>query len=560
MFNFVEHIQRLEQSVLETLTPEMIAEWIEKYTYLGGELYSFKDHEYQLRILQSTSPEIIVRKCSQVGISEMSFRRALALADIIDGFSTIYTLPTATFAADVCKTRIDPIIAESPRLKMKINKVLDNASIKQIGASFLYVKGTYGNNQAISVPADMIVSDEYSFSDEEVVSNFNSRLTHSKYKWQFYLSTPTAFKTGIDKKFTASRRHFNFTCCDHCGHFFLPDYYSHVKIPGFTGDLREITATNIHKYAVERAVLRCPKCDAVPSLQVEHRAWVCENPTENFVAEGFQVAPFDAPNIITVPYLVRTSTKYKRRADFDNFNLGLPSEDAESSVLKSDVDRMYDLGQLGSNGQRVLGMDMGVYCSCMVAEVGRDGKLHTIHTELIHYSQVDNRYQELVKQFNVTSAVVDSQPYVETVFRMQDKSPILWGSVYVTSKNLEAFRIQDKEEDEFAGLLAVRQVNVNRNIAFESLFKDIRDGNISIRQDANKEIIEVQLCDMKRVKDPNLRDPGADAFIWKKSAEGNDHFHHALLYTWVAAKLRSVPLHSFGLPLYLGSMTLKPAK
>src|SRR5690606_21935143 len=160
---------------------------------------------------------------------------------------------------------------------------------------------------------------------------------------------------GIDKKFTASRRHFNFTCCDHCGHFFLPDYYLHVKIPGFTGDLREITATNIHKYDVERATLRCPKCDAVPSLQVEHRAWVCENPTASFVAEGFQVAPFDAPNMITVPYLVRTSTKYKRRADFDNFNLGLPSEDAESSVLKSDVDRMYDLGQLGSNGQRVLG-------------------------------------------------------------------------------------------------------------------------------------------------------------------------------------------------------------
>ena len=51
MFNFAEHVQRLEQSVLETLTPEMIAEWIEKYTYLGGELYSFKDHEYQLRIL-----------------------------------------------------------------------------------------------------------------------------------------------------------------------------------------------------------------------------------------------------------------------------------------------------------------------------------------------------------------------------------------------------------------------------------------------------------------------------------------------------------------------------
>ena len=556
MFDIRDHIDRLRQSALESLTPEMVAEWIQKYTYLGGDLYSFKDHEYQLRILQSSAPEIYVRKCSQVGISEMSFRRSLALSDIIDGFSTIYTLPTATFAADVCKTRIDPIIAESPRLKMKLHKTLDNASIKQLGNSFLYIKGTYGNNQAISVPADLIVSDEYSFSDEEVVSNFNSRLTHSKYKWQFMLSTPTANNVGIDKKFAGSRRHFNFTCCDHCGHFFLPDYYLHVKIPGFTGDLREISATNIHKFDVENAKLRCPRCDMVPSLQVEHREWVCENPSENYVAEGFQVSPFDAPNIITVPYLIRTSTKYKRRADFDNFNLGLPSEDAESSVLKSDTDRMFDLGLQGSNGQRVLGMDMGVYCSCMIADVGYDGKLHVIHTELIHYSNVAARYMELVKQFRVTSAVVDSQPYVETVFRMQDHSPILWGSVYVTSKNLEPFTIKDKEDDETSGLLAVRQVNVNRNIALESLFKDIRDGNVGIRPDANKEIIEIQMCDMKRVKDQAARDQFSDSFIWKKSSEGNDHFHHALLYAWVAAKLRSVPTHSFGLPLFLGSMKL----
>lgn len=557
MFDLQEHFDRLSQSVLELLTPEMVAEWIEKYTYLGGELYSFKDHEYQLRILQSTAPEIVVRKCSQVGISEMSFRRALGLADIIDGFSTIYTLPTATFAADVCKTRIDPIIADSPRLKAKIHKTLDNASIKQIGSSFIYIKGTFGNNQAISVPADLIVSDELDFSDEEVVSNFNSRLTHSDYKWQFYLSTPTAKNVGIDKKFKASRRHFNFVCCDHCGHFFQPDYYTHVKIPGYTGDLRDITANNIHKLDVDGATLLCPRCGMVPSLQVEHREWVCENTTERYAAEGFQVTPFDAPNIISIPYLIRASTKYKRRADFDNFNLGLPCEDAESSVLPSDVDQMYAMGLLGSNGQRVLGMDMGIYCACMIGEVGYDGQLHIIHTELIHYSQVDTRYEQLVREFRVTSAVIDSQPYVETVFRMQGRSPILWGSVYVTSKNLEPFRIQDKEEDEFAGLLAVRQVNVNRNIALEALFKAIRDKEISIRADSNKEIIGIQLCDMRRIKDTSARDVTDESFIWKKSAEGNDHFHHALLYTWVAAKLRSVPTHSQALPLLISSFKQK---
>jgi len=221
---------------------------------------------------------------------------------------------------------------------------------------------------------------------------------------------------------------------------------------------------------------------------------------------------------------------------------------------------MYNLGLQGSNGQRVLGMDMGIYCSCMIAEVGYDSKLHVIHTELIHYSQVGERYLELVREFRVTSAVVDSQPYVETVFRMQDKSPILWGAVYVTSKNLEAFRIQDKEEDEFAGLLAVRQVNVNRNIALEALFKAIRDSEISIRPDTNKEIITLQMCDMRRIKDMSARDMSEDSFVWKKSSEGNDHFHHALLYTWVASKLRSVPTHSHGLPLYIGSFKQKSTK
>ncbi len=94
---------------------------------------SFKGREYQERILKSEAPTIVVKKCSQVGISELMLMRNLALMDILNGFKIIHTLPTALFAQKVMKTRVDPLLASSPKLQSKLNKNLDNASVKQIG-------------------------------------------------------------------------------------------------------------------------------------------------------------------------------------------------------------------------------------------------------------------------------------------------------------------------------------------------------------------------------------------------------------------------------------------
>lgn len=555
MFDFAAHYERLRAQTVNEATLDSVPEWIERHTQLAASKFSFTNHEYQLRILQSSAPIIAVKKCSQVGISEMSFRRVLALMDIIDGFSCIYTLPTATFAADVMKTRIDPIIQSSPRLSSKLNCTLDNASIKQIGDSFLYVKGTYGNNQAISVPADLICSDELDFSDEEVVSNFTSRLTHSKYKWQFYLSTPTVTGRGVDEKFQGSRRFYNFCKCNHCGHQFVPDYEAHVRIPGYDGKLLEITAQNIHQYKVDDARLHCPSCDGLPSLQVEHREWVCENPTERHEAEGFQVSPFDAPNIITLPYLIRASTKYKRKADFINFNLGKTAEDADSSLTDADIERMLALHDGGTYPWYVAGIDVGVYCHIVIAGMDGWGKLHVVKTEVVHYRKVVERYLQLAAEYRLVCAVMDTQPYVETVYRLQALSPILYGAVYTTSKNLEIFNLRSRAEVDEKALLEVRQVNVNRNYAFDSLMMDIREGEITARQDDNSGVFSKHLMDMKRVRNFSTRRD--ESYVWQKSANGDDHFHHALLYCYVAAKLKGVPVSGLVLPQVMTSFRVK---
>jgi len=103
---FAGHLQRMRMGASQATALDEISRWIEENTFIGGKPYSYKNHEYQRRILDSTAREVVIRKCSQVGISELAMRKALGMCGMIKDFTVIYTFPTAGFAANVTKTRI----------------------------------------------------------------------------------------------------------------------------------------------------------------------------------------------------------------------------------------------------------------------------------------------------------------------------------------------------------------------------------------------------------------------------------------------------------------------
>jgi hypothetical protein len=553
--DFKHHVERIKSATLNKHSLGSIPEWIEQNTFINGDPYSFKDHEYQERILRDTSKEVVIIKPSQVGISETSARLALALCAVVRGYTVAYTLPTAGFAATFMRTRIDPIIQGSPFLTSAIHTTTDNAEVKRIGDSYLYLKGSQSSNAPISVPCDHLIHDEVDFSDPEVISQYQSRLTHSRYKRKTKLSTPTIPNRGIHREFQRSRRYFNLIKCDHCGHHFLPDYYAHVKVPGFDDDLHKITKRNLHKFDYNAAFVQCPSCKGKPSLQPEHREWVCENPTEHFVAVGYQITPFDAPNIITPGYLIEQSTQYKRLTDFHNFGLGLPSEDKESTLSAKDFEHLLDDGFHVTYGSYVMGLDMGMDCHCLVGFISHDGFLVIVHSEVIPVGRVRQRRKELAQLYRPRVTVVDSQPYTETVLAMQEEDENLYGAVYIQSKNLETHYVRSQEEKEEDGKVDVRQLNVNRNRAFDAYMEAIRAGMIRKIKDENDQLWIDHQCDMKRVKDWT-----ADqeiAFIWKKSEDGNDHFHHASLYLFIASMLLGVSKTIMTLPFHVASFRQK---
>jgi hypothetical protein len=534
-----DHFDRVRSALLEGFSLSKVPQWIERRTWLEGAPFSFTGHEYQLKILQDQSREIVIKKCSQVGITELAIRRTLAVMDILPDIHVIYTLPTSNFAKAVVKTRFDPVIESSPYLKSRLNREVDSMEMKQIGSSYLYIKGTIGQAAAISVPASLLVHDEVDFSDQGVLSNYQSRLTHSRYKMKFRLSTPTVDEFGIDADFRQSRRHFNHCKCHHCGHWFLPDYFNHVKIPGFDGDLREITKENLHEVRYLEAQLLCPYCGKRPDLAPQHRDWVLENADEAHVAAGYKVSPFDAPSIIAVPYLIESSTKYKRYADFINFNLGECAADSENGATREELEKAWVKGEPPTFPTYVHGIDAGLTMHSMVGGIDPDGVLHIVKMRRTSLPRFMEQYVADVQAYPMICGLADSQPYVDLIMRLQEKSPRLYASVFVVSKSTEAFTIVDKPQDSEASRLAVKLVNVNRNKSLDYLMDALRKGRIKIWESgcaSEKETWLHHMTDMRRMAKFDTNDELT--YRWEKSTKAQDHYHFSTLYCHLAAQMR----------------------
>lgn len=532
------HLQRIRSATTQKLGRKDLAKWIETNTFINGKHFSFAGHEYQKRILEEEAQEIVIRKSAQTGISELSMRMSLGLVMIMPGaFRVGYTFPTASFAANYAKTRFSSIINTSPLLRDSMNSDdIDSADTKTFGVGKeIYFKGAATGNAAISTTLDMLFHDELSFSDQEIIGDYHSRLIHSQYKWKVKLSTPTFPGDPIDEAFKASNRWWNMCKCHHCGHTFLPDYYDHVKIPGYDNHLDEITKENLHTLRYRDAQLLCPSCFRPASLAPEHRIWVCENPDDDYIATGFQVQPFDAPTVVTLTDLIIASTSYANKSKFKQFSLGKPAEDSESGITEEDLNKAGVEMVTSPFMTHCMGIDLGLTCHFTIGREGPDGKIGVVYRERVPLAKFRERYWALKAQYRVTVVVSDIQPYTDLIMGMSGEDANLYGASYVTRNGLELFDVKVKEEDPDSALLGVKQVHVNRNAMFDHILSEFRAGNVWVAKGNDWDLFKAHLQDMKRAS-ATLRN-GEFTSQWQKSSKGNDHYHHSLLYLFVACKM-----------------------
>lgn len=553
---FTTHLARLKTS-LQTNSNATLSDFITAHTFLNGKPFSFSGHEYQKDILNDTSQNIVIKKSAQIGISEMSSRLAVSRCAMINGYSAIYTLPSALAAQAFMKSRINPLVDGSPYLRSAVSGDNDSASVKQFRDSFLWLKGCQVDRQAISTPADLLLFDEVDNSDQDVMTLYESRIIHSSYKHTVKLSTPTIPQYGISAAFDTSRRKFHHARCTSCSQWFLPNYSSHVKIPGYSNDLFDIKKSDFSRsdFLWHEAYVQCPSCHKPVDLRLSQREWVVENPDDAFFDSGYHVGPFSCPTVISPADIVKSFVTFERPVDFYNQRLGEDHASSESSLLEDELkSTIIAPGLAVSSPSTVIGLDMGSTCWAVVASVGLDDALTVLHTEAIPAHKVVDRVQQLVQQFRSRMVVVDRHPLTEAVYQIQSRIANSFAAIFTTSNSIEMFRVSDKEENLEKGVSGMRQVNINKDVMMDVLMGLLRAGSVRKVSCPHDSDWVAQLQDNKRLrmfKNNEMR------MTWVKTT-GNDHLHMAIGYALVASRILGVGRGtSAPLPL-VSTFRLKP--
>ena len=537
--SYKNHLERLQQALNSDYTLHNLSNWIEEKTYLNSEKFSFKDHEFQRTIIDDPAKTSIVVKIAQAGISEILARWALAASCTQDNLSIIYTFPTTGDAEKFCKTRIDPCITASPELANNISPALNNSEIKQFGAnSFIYFRGTVSETAALSVPADIVIHDEVDKSNLDQMSVYVSRLQHKQTRVRKMFSTPTVSKYGISKEAETAKRNREIMCCSHCNHYFAPDYFENIHIPGWTKDKREITKYNLKDINYKKAVLLCPKCGKEPDPGPNFREWVVENPSDNYESNAWFLTPFCAPAIITPAYMVKTSTEFERYSEFMNQVLGITAEEQEDTITEEDLQKAILHADLADSSTHLLGADIGMICYVTIGRVTATQELVIVHRETIPAQKFEQRRRELCAKYKVTISVHDSQPYVDLIDRITQYDPNAYGAVFTTGNPGLLYTVKEQEPDAQEGKLNMRRVNLARTLLFDSLMAEIKRGMIKVQYQGELDYVWIQqMRSLKRVR--KIDRSGELTYIWEKT-DGQDHFHFSLAYLLVASKMRGL--------------------
>lgn len=539
-------IERVRAGIHGGVDLSRLSEWIcrnTRHPKYPDRAWTFAEHEFQLSIVNDSANDMVVKKCSQVGLSEVAVRSTLGMIDIKPNSTAIYTLPTGGFATTFVKSRFDPVITDSPELRQKMDPETDNTSLKRIGGSFLYVRGTFTQTAAISVPADILVHDEVDFSDQLTLTSFTSRLGHVKEEdiIRRRFSTPTVSGFGVSGLFDKSTQYWYAVKCRHCESWQVPKFEYDVVIPGFEGEiLRDLEKEDLTdpRYKFDDAYLACPGCKKPMDLETladpNRRQWVAAKPGET--RSGYQVQPFDVPTINPIRRTLNYLGDFDRKADWVNFKLGKDYQDAETSFVKEAVDKAFCLRRVqpipNAASNTVIGVDVG---KTSWISVGIRNELNGI--DIIYYERVKlrtqdslpSRVRELFDWFGGLMAVIDAGPEWTQALAVIEALPEGKAfACYYRKVNKPKLELVELDEENHVAL-------ADRTAIIGDAAKKVNTGLHRFCKGPDMETYKAHLDSLKKVTRMDAN--GKEVESWVNN--GPDHYGHTLFFASVADNLLS---------------------
>lgn len=536
--------ERMSSFLSELINPMSYLDWVNQNTTIQGVPFTCDRYPFQEAILNDMSKEMHVIKPSQVGLTEIQLRKALAFVTRNPYRNLIYTMPDENMRKRVYQNRMLPILTNDEifrGLNAEGKKPVRSIEITEVGTSQMLMFPA-NEKAATSQPADVVFNDEIDLSDPQILALFNSRIQGSDIQINHNYSTPTYDGMGISALFETSDQHEYLFKCPHCRFYQMPEFNNRfIRIPKLpaeaSDDLVDFDPIWVDKYNINfaDAYSVCCKCGKkVTYGDGQNHTWVPKHPHRQI--RGYRVSPFSTRNL-DAPYILKTMMKYlalDNLKGFKNTVLGLTHESSDERLSESLLRTLFmqskrevEYTMIENNIPHFIGIDMGQTCHIVISKATGVNQVEKVLFETVKKEELLERFKFLCKVFNIVGGHIDRLPLIT------DSEAI---------RNYSGFKVMPVQYEQEKGAMIVPKndeygvlsyLALNRTMHLDRYANAIRAGHIRFGGFGNQmETIIKHLRAMVRIyvesKEGSERMP-----IWKK-IDKNDHYFHASAYNYQA--------------------------
>lgn len=513
--------------------------WAEEYRRMEGDFagpWRFTNHPWSREMHDSQAEENVGQKAAQMAYSETMFNIAMYNLDVMKR-NVLYILPNTRPDAYDFSNRIFKQAKEiSPHIKSMFTGV-DNVGHKIAGSANFYIRGSNSHAALKSVPASVLIFDEFDEIDQDNIKLAEERKSGQKYRKDWKVSTPTTPDKGINAIFNRSTQdHFHFPCpC--CGKWIQ------LVFP----DSLVVTADDPDDPSVLNSHLICTECrgvldhDAKPEFLASGK-WVPTHPGK--MIRGFHVNQLYS--CVLPPYkLAQLYLESKKdilaEQEFFNSKLGLPHEvegaKLDQSVIENLIKDYSMVDAFNMPGQVVtMGVDVGrvLHVEVSTWDLSKCNPID-IHVnarcKVLWAGEVAdlNELAKMMTTYNVNSCVIDVNPETTLVRQFANA---FYGRVKLCRFNHYAAArtlLPAKEDNEVA---------VNRTNWLDVALGRFRNGSILIPRNVPKEYREHMTVPTRT---PKRNKAGETEFVYHCPDHKADHYAFARCYNEVALAFATSP-------------------
>jgi hypothetical protein len=536
------------QAATQDAPPLPPREWAEQHRRIDDRPFSLARHRPLWEPYNDDHPFQVYLKCAQVGVSEMAITKACHALDVgarywetdKAGLNVAYLFPTGAALSDFSKERFSSLKSESPYLEnLFADSPYDDVGFKQVGASYLYLRGTHSKKSLKSFPADVLLLDEFDEMDPTAVAMVDKRMRASVVRRKVALSTPMFPGVGIHALYLQSDQRVWEVHCPQCGAWNSLDFFRDVVADG---EERETWATWPEERIRQAALATlCPSCRE-PIDRAGDGRWRPLRPDVTGI-RGYHIPWYGFPTI-DLPSLAVASVKTDpaQVAEFFRSDLGLPYAPAGGQITPAMLGQLSHAlagGQLpdGPWKQTTMGVDVGTRKHYRISSIGPDGARYVRAMGSVkRFDELDR----LMERYQVRLCVIDAHPEQERCadWAKQWKGRVV-RALYPNGLDGLLCRKKDAEQDEDGRPIpGTELVHINRTMAMDTVLARIEAAEerwpAAIHNDP--EVI-AHLTAPTRVTVKG-RD-GQERASWEHTRP--DHLFHATVYDLIAAQILPKP-------------------